>query len=200
MAVFYFRSPDYDLSGNIKVELTELPSKRFNTFDGRYLNENEKLSIIYNEIKTIDVVEIRVNDGEPIVLETDPDYGYIPEYTLVSGGDWEIKLDVAKPFSCNVNCTLEEQHDIIEIDRVVGVQCNCTDFEDLSFVEWKEAQKEHADYIRNRFKADLVELLNRYNNKRINRKGSLTERIQRIYKQYYGHTVPAFKISDLGVK
>lgn len=200
MAVFYFKSPDYTLSGNIKVELTELPSKRYSRLSDRYIDDTE-ICFALDSILDIDVVEIRINDGDPIILEGDPECdGGIPFHTVNHGKDWEVLLAISNPFTMHLKCELVECTEVLQYDRVMYTDFKTVQFEDLSFAEWKEAQDEYAEHIKSMFKADLVSLLNRYNNKRINRKGSLTERIQRIYKRYYGHTVPAFKISDLGVK
>ena len=48
------------------------------------------------------------------------------------------------------------------------------------------------------FKSDLRSLLRRYHSGRIGYKGTLTDRIQRISKRWYGKNIPSFTIGDLG--
>lgn len=68
-----------------------------------------------------------------------------------------------------------------------------------SGIEWFDAVPiTEEEYNKEMFKSDLMALLNRYNQKDIGRKGTLTERIQRLYKRHFGSCIPPIRIGDLG--
>ena len=185
MAIFYFKSPDYDKSGNIKVTVDNIKIDSIRMF---HCGELRKF-IVYS-------MDVSINDGERKRISRIVDVETYDLCEFPISKDVKITIDITNNHRCR--CSLELKREVVELDRVVDSYWEEISLVELSEELYNEAQKDHEDYIRDRFKADLMDLLNRYNTKRIGRRGTLTERIQRIYKRYYGHTVPPFKISDLG--
>jgi len=84
------------------------------------------------------------------------------------------------------NVAVKVLHECVEYDR-------CTS----SYWEWYDVVPiTEEQYKKEFFKADLKCLLDRYNLKEIH-KGSLSERIQRLFKKHFGHNIPPIRIGDL---
>ena len=85
------------------------------------------------------------------------------------------------------NVAVKVLYECVEYDR-------CTS----SYWEWYDALPiTEEEYNKEIFKTELMALLKRYNQKDIGRKGTLTERIQRLYKKNFGHNIPPIRIGDL---
>ena len=185
MAVFYFKSPDYDTSGNIKVTVDNI--------------QIESIRMVHwGELQKFPVysMDISINDGERKRISR---IVGVETYDLCEfpiSKDVKITIDITNDHRCR--CSLDLKREVVELDRVVDSYWEEISLVELSEEQYNEAQEEYAAVIKDRFKSDLMALLERYNTKRITRKGTLTERIQRIFKRHYGHTIPPFKISDLG--
>jgi hypothetical protein len=68
-----------------------------------------------------------------------------------------------------------------------------------SYWEWYDTVPiTEEEYQKELFKAELMALLKRYNQKYIGQKGTLTQRIQRLFKKHFGSSIPPIRIGDLG--
>ena len=90
MSYFYFKSPDFTLCGNIKVQIVHISTETLIPFSPNNL--------------ILQQVEIRVNDGDIITLQTDVESMTIPSFDYICGKDWKITIDVTNEI--DILCSL----------------------------------------------------------------------------------------------
>jgi len=187
ISIFYFKSSSSSENGISKDRIfqvhMDLNNKSFSLFEGDILLLKgifERQSPFHDEDETEEERLFREEqeewdegEEEPLQYEAPLNSGDEKVYICFHEGIPDVRVKVL--------------YECVEYDSVTA-----------SYWKWYDALPiTEEEYNKEIFKTELMALLKRYNQKDIGRKGTLTERIQRLYKKNFGHNIPPIRIGDL---
>jgi len=192
MAIFYFKSEATQDNGISKDRFfqvhMDLKDKTFSLFEADILllkDIFERPPIpSYDDDETEEERLFRLMQDELDFEGEEEPLAY--DIRLGKSGDEKVVIYFDKGGIPDVR--VKVRNDQLTYDRVTS-----------SYWEWYDTVPiTEEEYQKELFKAELMALLKRYNQKYIGQKGTLTQRIQRLFKKHFGSSIPPIRIGDLG--